>query len=93
VAPVLSVPEAMAHPHMVQRGTVRTVTQRNAGTFQMPGMPLRFRNHPGVAELETPFRGEHNGAILGRYLGMSEQEVSGLHAEGVLLREEIPAAG
>ena len=91
VAPVLSVPEAMAHPHLVQRGTVRTVTQRNAGTFQMPGMPLRFKNHPGIEELETPYRGEHNVAILQKYLGLSEQEVTRMHAEGVLLREDIPA--
>lgn len=93
VAPVLSVPEAMAHPHLVARGTVRTVTQRGAGTFQMPGMPLRFKNHPGIEELETPYRGEHNVAILQKYLGLSEQEVTRMHAEGVLLREDIPAPG
>jgi crotonobetainyl-CoA:carnitine CoA-transferase CaiB-like acyl-CoA transferase len=83
----------MAHPHLRARGTVRTVTQRGAGTFQMPGMPLRFKNHPGIEELETPYRGEHNAGILKRYLGLSEEEVTRMHAEGVLLREDIPAAG
>ena len=92
VAPVLSVPEAMAHPHLKARGTVRTVTQRAAGTFEMPGMPLRFRNHPGVEELETPYRGEHNFEVLNHYLGWSLAEVDQLERDGVLLREEIPAA-
>ncbi len=90
VAPILSVPEAMAHPHLRARGTVRTVTQRGAGTFEMPGMPLRFHNHPGIEELETPYRGEHNFTVLHSCLGWSAAQVEQLEREGVLLREDIP---
>lgn len=92
VAPVLSVPEAMAHPHLRARGTARTVTQRGAGTFEMPGMPLRFRNHPGIEDLETPYRGEHNFEVLHAHLGWSAAQVEQLERDGVLLREDIPEA-
>lgn len=91
VAPVLSLPEAMEHPHLVERGTVRTVTQRGAGTFKMPGMPLRFGSVPAENDLEAPYRGEHNFKVLNEYLGFSQAQVDALKAEGVLLDEEIPA--
>ena len=90
VAPVLSVPEAMAHPHLKARGTVRTISQRGAGTFEMPGMPLRFRNHPGIEELETPYRGEHNFEVLHAHLGWSAAQIEQLEQDGVLLHEAIP---
>ncbi len=92
VAPVLSLPEAMAHPHMIQRGTVRTVTQRGTGTFQMPGMPLRFGSFSNTNELEAPYLGEHNFAVLHEYLGYSAAQVAALEASGVLKREAIPTA-
>jgi crotonobetainyl-CoA:carnitine CoA-transferase CaiB-like acyl-CoA transferase len=82
----------MAHPHLRARGTVRTVTQRGAGTFEMPGMPLRFRNHPGIEDLETPYRGEHNFEVLHAHLGWSAAQVEQLERDGVLLREDIPEA-
>jgi crotonobetainyl-CoA:carnitine CoA-transferase CaiB-like acyl-CoA transferase len=88
VAPILSVPEAMAHPHLLARGTVRTVTQRGAGSFQMPGMPLRFRNHPGLDELEAPYLGEHNFEVLQELLGWSAAQVADLERDGILVREE-----
>jgi len=91
VAPVLSLPEAMEHPHLVARGTVRTVTQRGAGTFKMPGNPLRFGSFPRENDLEAPYRGEHNAEVLSSYLGYSAAEVAALEASGVLLREPIPA--
>jgi crotonobetainyl-CoA:carnitine CoA-transferase CaiB-like acyl-CoA transferase len=46
VAPVLSVVEAMNHPHLRERQTVRTVTDRVAGELQLPGFPLRFSEFP-----------------------------------------------
>ncbi len=92
VAPVLSLPEAMEHPHLLERGTVRTVTQRGAGTFKMPGMPLRFGSFPNENELEAPYRGEHNLKVLSEHLGYSEDEVAALTSEGILLDEEIPGS-
>ena len=87
VAPVLSVEQAVNHPHMRQRQTVRTVTDRAFGEFQIPGMPLRFSEFPDLLPLEAPFLGEHNAEILGRYLGYAAEQVQALEEEGVLKRE------
>ena len=75
-APVLTVEEAMNHPHMIERGTVRTVHDRVIGDFQIPGMPLRFSAFPQPLELEAPLLGEHNRQVLtDATLGYSSEEI------------------
>ncbi len=91
VAPVLSVEEAMNHPHFIARGTVRTVTEREFGTFQMPGMPLRFSEYPNDIELEAPYLGEHNREVLKDLLACSNAEISALEQQRVLVAEAFPA--
>jgi len=83
-APVLSVAETLTHPHHVARGTVRTITDPVAGTFQIPGMPLRFSKFPDDLPLEAPTLGQHNAEVLRDWLGMSEQEISTLQSANVL---------
>ncbi|HVC44126.1 MAG TPA: CoA transferase [Candidatus Binataceae bacterium] len=86
MAPILSLEEAMAHPHLRQRGTVRRVRDRTLGEFDLPGFPLRFSAFPGTLELQAPTLGEHNAAVLGRYLGYTPERVGALEAQGVLRR-------
>jgi crotonobetainyl-CoA:carnitine CoA-transferase CaiB-like acyl-CoA transferase len=83
-APVLTVEEAMQHPHLLERGTVRTVHDRILGDFQIPGLPLRFSAFPELLELDAPFLGEHNRLILTGYLGLSEERIAQLEQERVL---------
>ena len=83
VAPMLSVPEAMNHPHLKERQTVRTVSDRTFGEVEIPGVPLRFSQFPEFLDLEAPFLGEHNQKILSD-LGYSEEKISSLEAGGVL---------
>lgn len=87
VAPVLSVEQAVNHPHLRERQTVRTVTDRAFGEFQIPGMPLRFSEFPDCLPLEAPFLGEHNQEILVSDLSYSVEQVRALEEEGVLKRE------
>lgn len=91
VAPILSIREVMEHPHMRQRGTVRSITDRVAGSFEMPGMPLRFSGFANDLDLQAPYLGEHNAAVLGGLLGLSAERIAGLTAEGVLVAEPMPA--
>ena len=88
VAPVLSVEQAVNHPHMQQRQTVRTITDRAFGEFQIPGVPLRFSEFPDYLPLEAPFLGEHNEEILTGYLSYTAEQVRALEEEGVLKRED-----
>ncbi len=92
VAPVLTLKQAMEHPHLIERGTVRTVTEREFGTFQMPGMPLRFSEYANDLELQAPFLGEHNRQTLQALPGYSEAEIDQLEALGVLVAEALPDA-
>jgi crotonobetainyl-CoA:carnitine CoA-transferase CaiB-like acyl-CoA transferase len=83
-APVLSVEEAVNHPHHRERGTVRKVRDRILGEFDLPGFPLRFSEFPRPLELEAPFLGEHNSDVLGRYLGYSAEQVAEMERRGLL---------
>ena len=90
VAPILSIQQVMNHPHMQYRGTVRTITDRGAGSFEMPGMPLRFSAFANDLDLQAPYLGEHNGAILGGLLGLAVERIAELTADGVLVNEPVP---
>jgi crotonobetainyl-CoA:carnitine CoA-transferase CaiB-like acyl-CoA transferase len=83
-AQVLSVPQAMNHPHLRARRTVRKIRDRILGEFDVPGFPLRFSEFPGELTLEAPFLGEHNGEVLEKFLGYGKGRIAELEAAGVL---------
>jgi crotonobetainyl-CoA:carnitine CoA-transferase CaiB-like acyl-CoA transferase len=83
-APVLSIEQAMAHPHLRDSEVVRTVNDRFLGEFEVPGFPLRFSQMSRHLQLEAPTLGEHNNLILSEYLGYSAETIQRLEADGVL---------
>jgi crotonobetainyl-CoA:carnitine CoA-transferase CaiB-like acyl-CoA transferase len=83
-APILSVEEAMNHPHLRERQTIQKVHDRLLGDFEIPGFPLRFSAFPERLELEAPFLGEHNAKILTEYLGYPREQIRRLEQDGVL---------
>ncbi len=85
VAPVLSPAEAMAHPHLRERGTIRTVKDPVVGQIDLPGLPLRFSAFPQPLQVQAPLLGQHNVDVLGKHLGYSEQRVKELEAQGILV--------
>ena len=86
-APVLSVEQAINHPHLRGRRTVRTVSDRMMHDFDIPGFPLKFSQFPNELSLDAPFLGEHNGDILKNYLGYSAERIERLKADGVLQQQ------
>jgi crotonobetainyl-CoA:carnitine CoA-transferase CaiB-like acyl-CoA transferase len=78
------VEEAIDHPHLRQRGTVRTISDPLLGQYQVPGFPFRFSEFPDELTLETPMLGQHNWDILQRYLGYAPEKVDQLEKAGVL---------
>ncbi|MBV1930251.1 MAG: CoA transferase [Porticoccaceae bacterium] len=88
VAPVLTVPQTMEHPHFVERGTVRTIHDRILGDFQIPGMPLRFSKYPDPLPLEAPFLGEHNSEVLRGFLGYSADQTAAIEQAGILVSKD-----
>ena len=87
-APVLSIEETLSHPHLLARRTVRTITDPVAGTFQIPGMPLKFSDFPDDLALTAPTMGQHNAEVLREWLGLNETEIEGLRSANVLQQSD-----
>jgi crotonobetainyl-CoA:carnitine CoA-transferase CaiB-like acyl-CoA transferase len=87
-APVLTIPEVVRHPHLLERGTVRQISDPVFGDFVLPGFPFRFSGMPAPSVLAAPDLGEHNQAVLQRYLGYDADWVMQLTAAGVLVARE-----
>ena len=78
VAPVLSMSEAMRHPHNVARGAFVQV----AGVEQ-PAPAPRFSRTPAMVQAGPVAAGEHSGEIL-RELGLQRDEIQRMEAEGIV---------
>jgi len=88
-APVLSPEEAMTHPHFVERGMVRTVSDPNFGDLTVTGLPARFSSHePPMNEPAPPTLGEHNEEVLREVLELSDKEIAVLTTDRILVREQ-----
>ena len=85
IAPILTVEQAVKHPHLVERETIRTVHDPVFGSYQVPGMPLRFSEGPRHPDLRAAYMGEHNVDVFTQYAGVSEAEVRKLEQEGALV--------
>ena len=51
--PVLSLKEAMTHPYLIKRGTVRAVSDPLIGEFLIPGMPVKFSSWPQLSSISA----------------------------------------
>ena len=85
IAPILTVEQAVKHPHLVERETIRTVHDSVFGSYQVPGMPLRFSEGPRHPDLRAAYMGEHNVDVFTQYAGVSEAQVRKLEQEGALV--------
>ena len=85
IAPILTVEQAVKHPHLVERETIRTVHDPVFGSYQVPGMPLRFSEGPRHPDLRAAYMGEHNVDVFTQYAGVSEAEVRELEQQGALV--------
>ena len=82
--PVLDPAEVAQHPYFVERRIVRQVTDPLAGTFDVPGFPLRFADAPPEPELTAPALGEHNAEVLAELAGYDAERLRELAERGVL---------
>jgi len=77
-APVLTVSEAMEHPHLVARGTFV-----ESGGLRQPGPAPRLSGTPGSIRRPPPHEGQHTDELLDE-LGLGVDEVSALRASGAV---------
>jgi crotonobetainyl-CoA:carnitine CoA-transferase CaiB-like acyl-CoA transferase len=86
-APVLTLNQAMAHPHLRQRGTVRQVSDPQLGAFAIPGPPVKFSRWRERTDLHADLLGARNEEVLTELAGLSDAEIAALYDEGVLVRD------
>jgi CoA:oxalate CoA-transferase len=82
--PVLSPADALHHPYFRERNMVREVHDERAGTFLIPGFPIKFSDRGPDPDLPTSNLGQHNQAILQELLGYDEASIAALETGGVL---------
>jgi crotonobetainyl-CoA:carnitine CoA-transferase CaiB-like acyl-CoA transferase len=86
-APVLTLHEAMAHPHLRERGTVRRVHDATIGEFDIPGLPAKFSRWAARSDVAADRLGEHNGTVLRELLSLTDADIAGLYADKVVVRD------
>src|SRR5262249_53474180 len=53
----------------------------------IPGLPVKFSRWAERSEIAADRLGEHNEEVLHKLLSLSDQEIAGLYADKVIVRE------
>jgi crotonobetainyl-CoA:carnitine CoA-transferase CaiB-like acyl-CoA transferase len=88
-APVLSLHDAMTHPHLRERGTVRRVKDRDLGEFDIPGLAAKFSRWAPATAITADRLGEHNEDVLRNVLGLSDADIRKLYQEKTIVRDSL----
>ena len=92
-APVLTIPEVVNHPHLLEREAIRPIQDEVLGDFVLPGFPFRFSSPARTdAPFEAPDLGQHNESILRDYLHYSPDQVERFARDGILVSRPTPLA-
>ena len=83
-SPILNIQQVADDPHLNARGYFVEVEHPIIGKAKIPGIPFQLSETPGAVERPSPLVGEHNELILGKYLGISREEIKKLKKEGVI---------
>jgi formyl-CoA transferase len=83
-APVLDISEVIEDPHHNERGFFVDIDHPVAGNFRYPGAPFKLQEGGWQIRRPAPLLGQHNNEIYQGKLGYTEQELSNLHASGVI---------
>jgi CoA:oxalate CoA-transferase len=86
-APILTINEAIEHPHLRERGTVRQVSDPQLGTFAIPGMPVRLTGWTPKEDLTADLLGQHNEGVLKELAGLSDADIAALYEQQVLVQD------
>jgi CoA:oxalate CoA-transferase len=90
-APVLTVNEAVNHPHLNERKTVRWIDDPQLGKVAIPAVPVKFSAWPDRTELRSARLGEDNERILRDLTNLSDEQIKKLYDDGVLVHDKTLA--
>ena len=81
--PVVTVPEILDDDQLRARSFFEPVSHAVAGAWEIEGPHWRMSETPAHIRIPAPAFGEHNDYVFDELLGLSEDEVAGLEAEGI----------
>jgi CoA:oxalate CoA-transferase len=83
-SPVRDVSEVMQDPHMHGRGMLEWVDHPDLGRVVLPSSPIRLHGTGVPTATPSPRLGQHNDEVYGGWLGLEQDEIAALRAEGVI---------
>jgi crotonobetainyl-CoA:carnitine CoA-transferase CaiB-like acyl-CoA transferase len=83
-APVYDIADILEDPHFKARRTFVDVPDRELGTVTMNAPTPRLSETPGVIRWPGPALGAHNREVYAGELGLSDQEIARLQADGII---------
>jgi formyl-CoA transferase len=82
--PINNLARVFADPQVIHRGMQVMVPHAAAGEVQMVASPMKFSATPVPHDAPPPTLGQHTDEVLGRILGMTDEQIGGLRARGIL---------
>lgn len=92
-APVYSLADVLAHPHLRDRGYFVEVDHPVVGRQTYPGAPYRLSDTPWRIRRPTPTLGEHNDEVLGSDRTRVAPEPAAEASVEVSVRDRLPLEG
>ncbi len=83
-APVRTLAEVIADPHLRQRGALRDVDHPLFGTITLPQSPIRFDGRHPAELTPSPAFGADNHEVYGGLLDLGEDELDALQRSGAI---------
>lgn len=83
-APVRNAVEVMNDPHMHERGMLQKIDHPSLGPIIVPNTPLRLHGADPIPPIPSQKLGQDNEEIYGNWLGLGEDRVAQLKANGTI---------
>ncbi|MFE3947523.1 CaiB/BaiF CoA transferase family protein [Streptomyces sp. NPDC059118] len=83
-SPLMSIADIAADPHYRERGTLVDVPDPDFGDLPMPAPLPRLSRTPGRVRSTGPALGAHNTEVYQDILGLSDEAIAALAADGVI---------
>lgn len=83
-APVRTLDEVVNDPHLHQRGMLQWIDHPQLGRIVVQSSPMRYDGAPPMPHAPSAPLGANNADVLGKWLGLSAEEIKTLAAEGVI---------
>ena len=83
-APVMSVFDLVASPHLLERGYFVDIDHPEVGPRMTPGIPVKFSGMPKLNYYAAPTLGQHNDFVFKEIVGLDDETYSRLVADRVI---------